>query len=97
MSIEAVIADNRNAIEADAAQAQAVFAADGLRRYLGVGATDIRVSPAAFATDEERLRTWRLVGELARELDGVQAEGRNSAAGVDEHGQAALVGERDQR
>jgi alkanesulfonate monooxygenase SsuD/methylene tetrahydromethanopterin reductase-like flavin-dependent oxidoreductase (luciferase family) len=27
---------------------------------------DVRVSPAAFATDEERLRTWRLVGELAR-------------------------------
>jgi hypothetical protein len=23
------------------------------------------VSPAAFAADEERLRTWRLVGELA--------------------------------
>jgi F420-dependent oxidoreductase-like protein len=41
--------------------------AAGLRRYLDGGATDIRVSPAAFATDEERLRTWRLVGELARD------------------------------
>jgi len=41
--------------------------AAGLRRYLDGGATDIRVSPAAFATDEERLRTWQLVGELARD------------------------------
>jgi len=41
--------------------------AAGLRRYLDAGATDVRVSPAAFATDEERLRTWRLVGDLARE------------------------------
>jgi len=41
--------------------------AAGLRRYLDAGATDIRVSPAAFATDEERLRTWRLVGELVRD------------------------------
>ncbi len=41
--------------------------AAGLRRYLDAGATDVRVSPAAFATDEERLRTWRLVGELARD------------------------------
>ena len=41
--------------------------ADGLRRYLEAGATDVRVSPAAFATDEERLRTWRLAGELARD------------------------------
>jgi F420-dependent oxidoreductase-like protein len=40
--------------------------AAGLRRYLDAGATDVRVSPAAFATDEERVRTWRLVGELAR-------------------------------
>ena len=40
--------------------------AAGIRRYLNAGATDVRVSPAAFATDEERLRTWRLVGELAR-------------------------------
>jgi F420-dependent oxidoreductase-like protein len=40
--------------------------AAGIRRYLDAGATDVRVSPAAFATDEERLRTWRLVGELAR-------------------------------
>jgi F420-dependent oxidoreductase-like protein len=39
--------------------------AAGLRRYLDAGATDVRVSPAAFATDEERLRTWRLVGQLA--------------------------------
>lgn len=42
--------------------------AAGLRRYLDAGATDVRVSPAAFATDEERLRTWRLVGELARDV-----------------------------
>jgi F420-dependent oxidoreductase-like protein len=41
--------------------------AAGLRRYLDAGATDVRVSPAAFASDEERLRTWRLVGELARD------------------------------
>jgi F420-dependent oxidoreductase-like protein len=40
--------------------------AAGIRRYLDAGATDIRVSPAAFATDEERLRTWQLVGDLAR-------------------------------
>jgi F420-dependent oxidoreductase-like protein len=38
----------------------------GIRRYLDAGATDVRISPAAFAT-EERLRTWRLVGDLARE------------------------------
>ncbi len=44
--------------------------AAGLRRYLDAGATDVRVSPAAFATDEERLRTWRLVGELARDAAG---------------------------
>jgi F420-dependent oxidoreductase-like protein len=44
---------------------QAVAA--GIRRYLEAGATDIRISPAAFSTDEERLRTWRLVGELARQ------------------------------
>jgi alkanesulfonate monooxygenase SsuD/methylene tetrahydromethanopterin reductase-like flavin-dependent oxidoreductase (luciferase family) len=41
--------------------------AAGIRRYLDAGATDVRVSPAAFATDGERLRTWRLVGELARD------------------------------
>ena len=41
--------------------------AAGIRRYLEAGATDVRISPAAFATDEERLRTWRLVGELARQ------------------------------
>jgi F420-dependent oxidoreductase-like protein len=39
--------------------------AAGIRRYLDAGATDIRVSPAAFATDEDRLRTWQLVGHLA--------------------------------
>jgi F420-dependent oxidoreductase-like protein len=44
--------------------------AAGFRRYLDAGATDVRVSPAAFATDEERLRTWRLVGELARDAAG---------------------------
>jgi alkanesulfonate monooxygenase SsuD/methylene tetrahydromethanopterin reductase-like flavin-dependent oxidoreductase (luciferase family) len=41
--------------------------AAGIHRYLDAGATDVRVSPAAFATNEERLRTWRLVGELARD------------------------------
>jgi F420-dependent oxidoreductase-like protein len=41
--------------------------AAGIRRYLDAGATDIRVSPAAFATDEDRLRTWRLIGQLARD------------------------------
>jgi F420-dependent oxidoreductase-like protein len=41
--------------------------AAGIQRYLDAGATDIRVSPAAFATDEERLRTWQLVGDLARQ------------------------------
>jgi alkanesulfonate monooxygenase SsuD/methylene tetrahydromethanopterin reductase-like flavin-dependent oxidoreductase (luciferase family) len=41
--------------------------AAGIRRYLDAGATDVRVSPAAFATDEERIRTWRLVGQLARD------------------------------
>ena len=40
--------------------------AAGIRRYLDAGATDVRVSPAAFATDDERLRTWQLVGQLAR-------------------------------
>jgi F420-dependent oxidoreductase-like protein len=44
--------------------------AEGLRRYLAAGATDVRVSPAAFATDEDRLRTWRLAGELARAAAG---------------------------
>jgi len=43
--------------------------AAGIRRYLEAGATDIRVSPAAFATDEDRRRTWRLVGDLARQAD----------------------------
>jgi F420-dependent oxidoreductase-like protein len=41
--------------------------AAGIHRYLEAGATDIRISPAAFSTDEERLRTWRLVGDLARQ------------------------------
>jgi alkanesulfonate monooxygenase SsuD/methylene tetrahydromethanopterin reductase-like flavin-dependent oxidoreductase (luciferase family) len=41
--------------------------AAGIRRYLEAGATDIRISPAAFATGDDRLRTWRLVGELARQ------------------------------
>jgi F420-dependent oxidoreductase-like protein len=47
--------------------AEAVAA--GIRRYLEAGATDVRVSPVAFATDEERIRTWRLVGQLARLID----------------------------
>lgn len=34
---------------------------------LEAGGTDVRVSPAAFATDEERARTWRLVGQLAHD------------------------------
>ncbi len=41
--------------------------AAGIRRYLDAGATDVRVSPAAFGGDEDRLRTWRLVGQLARD------------------------------
>lgn len=40
--------------------------AAGIRRYLEAGATDVRISPVAFRTDADRLRTWRLVGELAR-------------------------------
>jgi F420-dependent oxidoreductase-like protein len=52
--------------------------AAGIRRYLDAGATDVRVSPAAFATDEERLRTWRLVGDLAREAASLSASGPRS-------------------
>ena len=37
------------------------------------------------------------VRELAGQLDGVQAERRDPAAGVDQDRQRALVGERDQR
>ena len=37
------------------------------------------------------------VGELLGELDGVQAERRDPAAGVDQDRQRALVGERDDR
>ena len=44
--------------------------AAGIRRYLDAGATDVRISPAAFATDEERVRTWQLVGQLARDAGG---------------------------
>ncbi|WP_261556451.1 LLM class F420-dependent oxidoreductase [Frankia tisae] len=40
--------------------------AAGIRQYLDAGATDVRISPAAFRTDDDRLRTWRLAGELAR-------------------------------
>jgi F420-dependent oxidoreductase-like protein len=47
--------------------------AAGIRRYLDAGATDLRVSPVAFATDEDRLRTWRLVGELARDARAARA------------------------
>jgi len=46
--------------------------AAGIQRYLDAGATDVRISPAAFATDEERLRTWQLVGELARSAAAMQ-------------------------
>ena len=42
MSIEAVIAGNRKAIEADAAQARAVFAADGT--LVSVTEVDIRTA-----------------------------------------------------
>ena len=47
--------------------------AAGIWRYLDAGATDVRVSPAAFATDEDRRRTWRLVGQLARDAATVRS------------------------
>src|SRR5580693_9476662 len=50
MSIEAVIAGNRKAIEADAAQAQAVFAAEGT--LVGVTEVDIRTGAHTFKVDE---------------------------------------------
>src|ERR1700731_1747619 len=50
MSIEAVIAGNRKAIEADAAQAQAVFAAQGT--LVGVTEVDIRTGAHTFKVDE---------------------------------------------
>jgi F420-dependent oxidoreductase-like protein len=52
--------------------------AAGLRRYLEAGATDVRVSPAAFASDEERLRTWQLVGQLARDAAAGDASGEGA-------------------
>src|SRR6201992_1173651 len=50
MSLEAVIADNHKAIEADAAQAQAVFAAQGT--LVGVTEVDIRTGAHTFKVDE---------------------------------------------
>jgi uncharacterized OsmC-like protein len=50
MSIEAVIADNRKAIEADAAQARAVFAAQGT--LVGVTEVDIATGAHTFKVDE---------------------------------------------
>jgi uncharacterized OsmC-like protein len=50
MSIEAVIEGNRKAIEADAAQAQAVFAAEGT--LVGVTEVDIRTGAHTFKVDE---------------------------------------------
>src|ERR1700748_3520947 len=50
MSIEAVIAGNRKAIEADAAQAQAVFAAQGT--LVGVTEVDIKTGAHTLKGDE---------------------------------------------
>src|ERR1700753_1966365 len=50
MSLEAVIADNHKAIEADAAQAQAVFAAQGT--LVGITEVDIRTGAHTFTVDE---------------------------------------------
>jgi uncharacterized OsmC-like protein len=50
MSLEAVIADNRKAIEADAAQALAVFGAQGT--LVGVTEVDIRTGAHTFKVDE---------------------------------------------
>ncbi|MCM3884052.1 TIGR03564 family F420-dependent LLM class oxidoreductase [Frankia sp. R82] len=44
--------------------------AAGLQRYLDAGATDLRISPVAFRSADERIRTWRLAGELARRAHG---------------------------
>ncbi len=52
--------------------------AAGIQQYLDAGATDVRISPAAFRTDDDRLRTWRLVGELTR-----GARSARTAAGAD--------------
>ncbi|CAJ64036.1 Oxidoreductase [Frankia alni ACN14a] len=58
--------------------------AAGIRRYLDAGATDVRISPAAFRTDDDRLRTWRLVGELARRA--------RTATGADTEREQAGIG-----
>jgi uncharacterized OsmC-like protein len=50
MSIQAVIADTRQAIEADEAQAHAVFAAQG--SLVGVTEVDIRTGAHVFKVDE---------------------------------------------
>ncbi len=40
--------------------------AAGLRRYLDAGATEIALSHADLAGEADRVRTWRLAGEMAR-------------------------------
>jgi hypothetical protein len=40
--------------------------AGGLRRYLDAGATEITPSHTGLAGEADRVRTWRLAGELAR-------------------------------
>jgi alkanesulfonate monooxygenase SsuD/methylene tetrahydromethanopterin reductase-like flavin-dependent oxidoreductase (luciferase family) len=39
--------------------------AAGLRRYLDAGATEITLSHTDLAGEADRVRTWRLAGELA--------------------------------
>jgi hypothetical protein len=67
MSIEAVIADNRKAIEADAAQAQAVFAAQGT--LVGVTEVDIRTGAHTFKVDEPGSESAAGYAELAARVD----------------------------
>lgn len=38
-----------------------------IRRYFDAGATEVVLTQTGLRTDEDRLRTWRLAGELARE------------------------------
>ncbi|MEU6731984.1 LLM class F420-dependent oxidoreductase [Streptomyces physcomitrii] len=38
-----------------------------IRRYREAGASEVVVTQTGFGTEEERLRTWRLLGELARQ------------------------------
>ncbi|MCW2871870.1 MAG: class F420-dependent oxidoreductase, partial [Streptomyces oryziradicis] len=38
------------------------------RRYFDAGATEVVLTQTDLAGDADRLRTWRLLGELARAL-----------------------------